>query len=244
MRTRRLPLLGPAARTGAALLDLVLAGGCVGCEADGPAALCATCAAPLRAPARLRWPAPSPPGLPPPWAVAAYEGSVRQAVLVHKEQGRQALAKPLGSALARSVAAGLDQAGVFSATLVPVPSRRAAQRARGRDPTAQLTRRAAAALRGAGRPVRVVPVVRPVRRLADQSGLDAAGRAANLAGALGVRRGLGPLVAGCQVVVVDDVLTTGVSAAETARALREAGALVVAVAVVAATQRRAGRSGV
>ena len=42
-------------------------------------------------------------GLPPVWAVAAYDGAVRAALIAHKEQGRLSLAKPLGRALALSV---------------------------------------------------------------------------------------------------------------------------------------------
>ena len=73
----------------------------------------------------------------------------------------------------------------------------------------------------------------PARRVADQSGLDAAGRSANLAGALRASSDL----SGVPVVVVDDVVTTGATLVEAARALRDAGALVRGAAVVAATQR-------
>lgn len=70
--------------------------------------------------------------------------------------------------------------------------------------------------------------------MADQSGLNVAQRAANLAGALAVRRP----VAGLEVVVVDDVMTTGATLVEAARALRAGGAQVRGAAVVAATRRR------
>ncbi|MGH8969597.1 MAG: phosphoribosyltransferase family protein, partial [Actinomycetes bacterium] len=111
------------------------------------------------------------------------------------------------------------------------------------DPTARLARRAAAELRRAGVPARVAPVIRAVRRVADQAGLDAAARAANVGGALTVPRGLGRLVDGRRVVVVDDIITTGASLAESARALRASGADVVGAAVVAATARTGGRAG-
>ena len=65
---------------------------------------------------------------------------------------------------------------------------------------------------------------------------DAAARAANLAGALAVRRPLD----GLPVVVVDDVVTTGATLVEAARALRDGGARVLGAAVVAAVERREG----
>ncbi|MFC6151501.1 ComF family protein, partial [Mumia xiangluensis] len=122
--------------------------------------------------------------------------------------------------------------------LVPVPSRRSAVRARGFDAGAALARSAAADLRRRGLPARAAPVLR-VGRIADQAGLTAADRARNLAGAYRLRR---PLGAGL-VVVTDDVLTTGASAAEAVRVLTEAGSRPVAVVTVAATRRRLGRAG-
>jgi predicted amidophosphoribosyltransferase len=229
---------------GAALVDLVLPGECAGCASDSgerASLLCPACRLELTGPARPARPTPVPPGLPPPWAVADYDGAARGAILAHKEDGRFAVVAPLGDALARSVLAGLaataaaDRAGV---ALVPVPSRRTAVRGRGQDATLRLARRAAAAVRRAGPDVEVLPVVRIVRGMADQAGLDAGERAANLHGALVVPDRLARHVCGRAVVVVDDVITTGASIAETARALRAAGADVRCAAVVAATRRR------
>jgi predicted amidophosphoribosyltransferase len=86
--------------------------------------------------------------------------------------------------------------------------------------------------------VQVVPALRHRRAVADSAGLTSAQRAANLAGAFAVRPGYPRLLAGRRVVVVDDLVTTGVTLAECADALRGAGADVVAVATVAATARR------
>ena len=219
------------------LADLALPDGCAGCTAPGRA-LCPGCRSELTGPAHPAWPTPVPPGLPPPWAVADYAGPARAAVLAHKEEGRRALGVPLGAALATAAAAAVGPVPVEPVLLVPAPSRPAAVRARGDDPTRRLARRAAAVLRRAGLPVGVVPALRGARGLADQAGLDAAGRAVNLAGALRVGPGGERLVAGRVVVVVDDVVTTGATLAECARALRAAGAVVVGAATVAATSRR------
>ncbi|MEU9016312.1 phosphoribosyltransferase family protein [Actinomadura sp. NPDC048394] len=93
-------------------------------------------------------------------------------------------------------------------------------------------------LRAGGVPVVAVGGLRQCRRVADQAGLGAKARRDNLSGALEAV-GRAPL-AGRRVVLVDDVITTGASLAEAARALRAAGADVVAAATVAATPLRRG----
>jgi predicted amidophosphoribosyltransferase len=122
--------------------------------------------------------------------------------------------------------------------LVPVPSSAWASRARGADVAALLAGRAARDLRAPGRPARAVRGLRQRRRVHDQAGLGAPGRAANVAGAFTVRRPARRRLRGRVVVVVDDVVTTGASAAEACRALRSAGVEVVAVAAVAWTPLR------
>lgn len=206
------------------LVDLVLPRDCAGCAAPGRT-LCRACARALTGAPRWHRPTPAPPGLPPLSAAAAYDGVVRRVLLAHKEDGRTALAAPLGHALA-----GAAQVHGPGVVLVPVPSARATVRARGHDHARRI---AVAAGRRLGAPSSALLV--PVRVVADQSGLDAASRADNLAGALRARRSLH----GIDVVVVDDVVTTGATLTEAARALTAGGARVRGAAVVAATARRA-----
>lgn len=205
------------------LLDLALPRDCAGCGLAGRA-LCGGCRAALEGRPFRHAPTPAPPGLPAVVAAAPYDGVVRDLLLAHKERGRTGLAGPLGALLATAVAA--YGPGVV---LVPVPSAPAAVRARGHDHARRL---AAAAARRGGQ--RSAPLLTAARAVADQAGLDAAGRAANLAGALVARR----RADGRAVVVVDDVVTTGATLAEAARALSAAGADVRGAAVVAATVLR------
>ena len=84
------------------------------------------------------------------------------------------------------------------------------------------------------------PVWRAVvfaRSPADQAGLDREARAANLRESMVPSPGLGRRLEGRQVVIVDDVMTTGATLVEAARVLRECGAHPRA-AVLAATQRQ------
>ncbi|MEU8875646.1 ComF family protein [Streptomyces javensis] len=118
--------------------------------------------------------------------------------------------------------------------LVPVPSARRSVGARGHDPARRIALAAAGVLRAGGRPARVPAVLCQRRRVTDQSGLDARQRRANVTGALGTVPGGGRLLVAGPVVVVDDLMTTGASLAEAARAVTAAGGLVIGAAVVAA----------
>ncbi|MBV2154223.1 ComF family protein [Kitasatospora sp. SUK 42] len=214
----------------AGLLDVLLPVDCAGCGAERTQ-LCPACRHAL-ATAR-----PGPTVLPWAHAAAPYAGPVRQLLLAHKERGALRLAGPLGEALGRAVRSALGaRAGAAPLLLVPMPSARAAVRARGHDPTLRLAGAAARSLRRAGLDARATPLLRHARPVADQAGLTAAERRRNLRGALTVlpraRHGL----ADRQPVLVDDLVTTGASLAEAARALAAAGLTARAAATVAATE--------
>ncbi|WP_209022037.1 ComF family protein [Nocardioides sp. 503] len=225
-----------------AFSDLLLGGRCVGCAAPGRP-LCPGCEEALPVRAAPAWPTPVPAGLVTPWAAASYDGVPRALVLALKERRVLPLARPLARLLAQSVAAAT--AGLTGpVVLVPVPSRSASVRARGHDPTATVTRLAAATLRAQGADVAAYRLLRSRPGVLDQSGLGAAARAANLAGSMacraGVLRGMGRRLPRARFVVCDDVLTTGSTAREAQRALESVGLVVAAVATVAATRRRSG----
>jgi predicted amidophosphoribosyltransferase len=170
---------------------------------------------------------PGPAGVPVLVSCADWDGAVRRLVLGFKERGRGGLVDLLGAALAEAVRA-VDP-GLGPLSLVPVPSRSAARRERGHDPTARLAAAAARALRRQGRSVQVAPVLTHTRAVRDQAGLAAAARHANLAGALRAAR-FGALPT--TVVLLDDVSTTGATLSEAARALRVTGIVPLGAVVL------------
>lgn len=222
-----------------AVTDLLLGGHCVGCAAPGRL-LCRRCEAALPDRPQPAWPTPTPAGLVVPWAATNYDGVVREMVVGHKEHRLLALGRPLGRLLASAVAAAVGAGEPV--VLVPVPSRPASLRARGHDPTYALTARAAKTLRRSGYDAVAVRMLRTRPGVVDQSGLDSAGRAANLAGSMACPaaslRRLAMRRPRARILVCDDVLTTGATAREAQRALESVGLEVAAVAAVAATRRR------
>ena len=226
---------------GAALADLVLPRTCAGCGLPGRV-LCPGCATLLAVP-QLAQPRRFPAGFPPTVAAGAYAGAVRPVVNGFKEQGRAELARPLGAALALAVAAVRLGSGAPTApvVLVPVPSSAAALRARGRDHVRELATRAVAELRAEGVPAGRLRLLRRRGRVRDSAGLTAAQRRANLAGTFVADLRAGSPPAGALLVLVDDVVTTGATLCEAARALSDApasGRGPVLAAVLAATPRR------
>ncbi len=183
--------------------------------------------------AELRpWPA----GLPRVVARSAYDGPLREALVAFKDHGRWSLRAPLGSALAAAVAALLvDADDPTHVTLVPVAGSPGSVRARDGDHVHELAGTAARVLRGHGVDTRVARVLLPGRRRHDQVGLGRAARAANLRGSMRVSTAAAALTG---VVLVDDLVTTGATLAEAARALRTTGVAALGAAVVAATRTR------
>lgn len=209
----------------AALADLALPLECGGCAAPG-VRWCLACAEGFaQEPGRLR--PRVEPGVPV-WSLGTFVGSRRHAVIAAKEHGRRDLAGPLGQALALGLrrlreSGELDPPELAPLVLVPAPSRWGAARKRGGDPVRRVVQAAA----GASERTSVAPVLRMAGGVRDSVGLGAEQRQRNLFGRVRLR-GAAP-APGATVVLVDDVVTTGATAAESVRALVSAGVRVHAV---------------
>ncbi|GAB2726152.1 ComF family protein [Nocardia thraciensis] len=165
------------------------------------------------------------------WALGPYAGAGRRAVVAAKDRGRRDLAAPLGLALAR----GLDRLRDSDRTLllVPAPSRGVAARRRGGDPVLRAARVAASWLPDC----QVTPVLAMRRGVRDSVGLGPSDRRHNLRGRIMIRGGSlpDPLAdSNAEVVLVDDVITTGATAGESVRVLTRAGVSACAVLVTCA----------
>jgi len=214
---------GVRARVRAALagaLALALPVECPGCGAAGTA-VCGECRELLAPDPQRREVA----GVPV-HAGLRYEGVPASALRALKQRGRTDLARALSPAMRGALAAALHD--LDRAVLVPVPTSRSGFRRRGFRVPDLLIRRAGA---------RSSRLLRPAAPAAsDQRALGAEDRRGNVAGTMRASRRAEPRDA--PVVLVDDVLTTGATAAEGVRVLEQAGFRVVAIAVLASTPRR------
>ena len=160
------------------------------------------------------------------YSFGSYEGALRKLIHLFKYGGVQPLARPFGEFLARA----LPREERFD-MIVPMPLhwRRRFERRFNQSVllAREISRRWNVPVRG---------VVRRRRATAPQEGLTNAQRRANVAGAFRMKRAT--RLDGLHVLLVDDVLTTGASAAACARVLKRAGAARVTVLALARTDRR------
>lgn len=155
-----------------------------------------------------------------------YDGVVRRSILSFKENGRTDVGRACAAPLADAVTAALHATATTGPVeLALVPTSRTSYRRRGYDPVRLLTRQA-----GLRAPVSALV---NLRDRAAQKSLDREARVDNLAGSMRAVRTL----TGHRFLLIDDVTTTGATLVEAARALRAAGAEVIAAATLAYTPR-------
>lgn len=194
-------------------LELVFPRRCIGCGAPRQD-LCGSCVKELQLQNfRSRC------GSIPVFSSIQYGSKASRILLAAKEDGVKKADDILLSALAHSLHCATRASGIRPA-LVPIPHSKQALRRRGRNFVGEITDRMATM---EGLPVR--NIIRHNRRVSDQSLLNATSRLGNLSGAMSVISHCGR---SCEVIVVDDLVTTGATLREAVRTLETGGFHVIA----------------
>jgi ComF family protein len=162
-------------------------------------------------------------------AYGSYDGELRELIHLLKYEQVEPAANVLGGMLADAI----NKLGISEPMLmIPVPLHSSKRRQR-RFNQAELIARAALKHSGvSGAKLETNCLVR-TRATVSQIGLTRPQRAENIRGAFRVEHAV--RIAGRNILLVDDVLTTGTTASECARVLRKAGTKKVWVATVART---------
>jgi len=164
-----------------------------------------------------------------------YEGRLLELVHVFKYQRVLSAVHPLGGRLAEAMAKIADEAGP-DAIIVPVPLHRSKLKQRGFNQAVELAKSAKKQMQGHANHWHVrQDLLERVRSTNSQTGLSRNQRMENVRGAFVVKNAAH--IRSKRIVIVDDVMTTGVTANECARVLRRAGAEKVWVATVARVTR-------
>ena len=170
-------------------------------------------------------------------AFGTYDGELRDLIHLLKYEHVLPATHVLAEMLATAVVPILPRMAADT-IVIPVPLHTARRQERGFNQADALLdallRQLAAQPKGAGRGFRArLDVLVRVRPTKSQTGLTRPQRRANVKGAFQVSRTQAKAIAGRDVLLIDDVFTTGTTVAECARVLKRAGASRVWVATVA-----------
>lgn len=178
--------------------------------------------------------------VPPPFeraiAYTAYRDEVREMIHLLKYEQMRTLAKPLGRYLSRSIE-GLEPAIGAQLLIVAVPLFSAKERQRGYNQAILLADAAVAELKRTRPSWKVTSahkVIRRVRETQSQFELTPRGRRHNLRGAFDIPHP--NAVKDREILLVDDIYTTGATARACSAVLRRAGAKKIWVATVSRSQ--------
>lgn len=172
-------------------------------------------------------------------AYGVYEDELREMIHLFKYERMERLAKMLGSRLADAILTLRGEAA-RELVVVAVPLFAGKRRERGYNQAEMLADAAIAELRQRApewRLERVDGVLERRRDTRSQFELNPRSRRRNMAGAFAADASR--IVPGCEVLLIDDIYTTGATARECSKVLRRAGAAKIWVATLARAQKPA-----
>jgi ComF family protein len=169
-------------------------------------------------------------------AFGSYDGGLRELIHLLKYNGVRPAANVLGRMLADGLAKLEREFGAGKVLVIPVPLYKGKRRHRGFN-QAELIARSALKVLGDERLVLATEILLRTRETQSQIGLTSHQRRENMRGAFAVAKA--GVLEGHEVILVDDVYTTGTTVAECAKVLRRAGTAKVWVATAARTLKLA-----
>ena len=167
--------------------------------------------------------------------VTKYDETTSPIILAAKESGNREAVKLIARSIASSISFAILNLGIAQpVNLVTIPSQLSAIRRRGRDHINDLAQEVIIQLNQQNIDAICLPILKPIKKIKDQSDLNGLQRKENMSHAFIVKNSP---ISQSAVILIDDLVTTGASIQEGVRALSEAKITVDAVVTACAVGR-------
>ncbi len=167
--------------------------------------------------------------------VTTYDETTSPIILAAKESGNREAIKLIARSIASSISFAILNLGIAQPiNLVTIPSQLSAIRRRGRDHIKDLVQEVITQLHNQNIDANYLPILKPIKKIKDQSDLNGLQRKENMSQAFIVKSSP---ISQSAVILIDDLVTTGASIHEGVRALSEAKITVDAVVTACAVGR-------
>jgi len=167
--------------------------------------------------------------------VTVYDETTSPIILAAKESGNREAVKLIARSITSSISFAILNLGISQPiNLVTVPSQLSAIRRRGRDHIKDLVQEVIIQLNQQNIDAIYLPILKPIKKIKDQSDLNGLQRKENMSHAFIVKSSS---ISQSAVILIDDLVTTGASIQEGVRALTEAKITVDAVVTACAVGR-------
>jgi predicted amidophosphoribosyltransferase len=167
--------------------------------------------------------------------VTTYDETTSPIILAAKELGSREAVKLIAVSITSSISFAILNLGLSQPIyLVTIPSQLSEIRRRGRDHIEDLVQEVITQLRQQNIDAIYLPILKPIKKIKDQSDLNGLQRKENMSHAFIVKSSP---ISQSAVILIDDLVTTGASIQEGVRALAEAKITIDAVVTACAVGR-------